>query len=245
MSKKLLIGLAPLVVIASFVMMPAAAQALAPHWYVDGVKAEEGVKVPVIAWGQLTLEPEPIGVAASTTCENAAGGFLENPSGGGPGKGQTSRFSTWNCTNAECPPGEIAPGVFKEFEVVSPPQSLPWPNELINAAAPFRLNSTGVKVELGCVAHPVTKAPAGSPGENEQKPLAAFVPCKTDATHLQDPTAKNGTNKGNNQSTLVFDQPAGSGLICTVAAGSITGHTSQFLKSMGYGGSELITVKNS
>jgi hypothetical protein len=255
MSKKLYSGLAPLVVIASFAMTPAAAQAT-PHYYVNQLKLAEGEKVPVIAWGQLTLASEPEGKVAVTQCENAAGGFIENPVGGGPGAGQTTRWATWNCTNAECPPGEVelAPGlkVEKEFEVVSPPQDLPWPNTLTGVPGAFKLNSTGVVVELGCVGHKVTRAqlgeggpvgPKGQGGENEQFPLAPFVTCKTTATNLQDPETHNGTNQGNNQSTLIFNQPAGSGLTC--ANGTLTGRTSQSLKDMGYTESQLITTKNS
>lgn len=250
MSKKLYIGLAPLLAIAAFAMTPAAAQALVPHWYVNGNKLAEGEVVPVIAWGQLTLESEPAGSAAPTVCENAAGGTIVNPVGGGAGKGQTTRFSTWNCADTECPAG-VVDGFEKEFEVISPPQDLPWPSELIGTSPKFKLNSEKVVVELGCVLHGLTKEAAGeggpteatgTAGENEQKALAPFVKCETTATHLQDPEAKNGSNAGPAQSTLIFNQPAGSGLIC---AGTITGRTSEQLKTMGYDNSELITSKNS
>jgi hypothetical protein len=247
MSKRLFTVLAPLVTIAAFVVMPAAAQAA--HWFRGGSEIPQGEKVGVIAWGQLTLSPEPEGVAAVTTCENAAGGFVENPVGGGAGVGQTQRFASWGCTNAECTPEEIEIGgkkFAKEFEVLFPAQDFPWSTELTGATAPFRLNSTGVVVELECIAKHLTKlaaegkAPPG-PGENEQFALAPATACVTDATHLQDPETKNGTNLGNGQSKLQFNQPAGSGLSC--AGGAVIGKTSQSLKTMGYKGSELITVK--
>jgi hypothetical protein len=248
MSKRLFIVLAPLVTIAAFVVMPAAAQA-AGHWYKGGALVPETEKIPVIAWGELTLSPEPEGAAAVTTCDNAAGGYIENPLGGGAGVGQTQRFTSWACTNAECPPGKITIGGVefeKEFEVVFPPQDFPWTNEITGAAAPFKLNSTGVVVELECIAKHLTKlaaeskAPPGS-GENEQYALAPAVACVTNATHPQDPQGQNGTNLGNNQSKLLFNQPVGSGLSC--AGGAIIGKTSQSLKTMGFKGSELITMK--
>jgi len=249
MGKKLFTWLAPLLGIVAFAVVPAAAQAASPHFYVNGSLLAEGEKEPVIAWGRLTLESEPP-ATKPVTCENAAGGFAENPAGGGAGKGQTTRFATWNCADEECPAGKITIGgteFEKEFEVISPPQDLPWANELIpGTGTKTKLNSTGVVVTLGCYAHTLTKSEAekGSvtgPGENEQFPLAAPVRCETTATHLQDPENINGSNQGNLQSTLVFNQPAGSGLTC--ASGAVTGRTTGTLKTMGYASSALITVK--
>ena len=253
MSKKLMMGFAPLLAVTAFVVMPALAQGAEPHFYKPGLvtRLPEGEKVRAIGWGRLTLSPEPP-VAAVTTCENAAGGFLENPVGGGAGVGQTLRFATWNCSNLECPTGEveIAGKKFeKEFEVVSPPQSFPWPAVLEESAIPVagtvRSNNSKVVVELGCVAHKFTKsesegkAPPAS-GENEQFPLAPFVTCVTDATHLQTPKAENGTNAGPNQSKSVFDEGGGK-LSC--AGGAFEGKTKESLKVMGYAKSELILTK--
>ena len=251
MSKKLLTGLAPLVAIAAFVVMPAVAQA-EPHFYKNNSLAAASEKIPVFSWGKLTLEPEPQ-IAASTTCENIAGGYVENPSGGGAGIGATLRFATYNCTNAECPAGEIeiAGKKFeKEFEVVSVPQKFPWPSVLTEAEAGIiRTESKGVQVELACMAHGLTRAAAGEggskgAGENEQFVLPAGGPptvtCITDETHKQEPQNEKGPNSGPNQSKLVFNAGAGA-LNC--AGGAFAGKTKESLHIMGYKASELITTK--
>jgi hypothetical protein len=233
-------------------VVPAVAQALTPHYYSSGVRISEDDKVPILEWGQLTIDPcEPNGLCAEVTCEDSAGGFIENPVGGGNGKAQTTRFSTWNCSDAECPPGEVeikGQKYEKQFEIIAPPHDLPWPSSLINTTAPFRTNSTGVVLTLGCYAHKLTRSEAETgkatgPGENEEYPLAPPGVCETNATHLWEPEDRNGTNQGNNQSRLSFNQPAGTGLSC--ANGFFTGRVSGSLKEMGYEGSELITVKNS
>lgn len=256
MSKKLFTGLAPLVAIAAFVVMPAAAQAV-PHYFKSNALAAEGEKIPTVTWGKLTLAPNPP-VAANTTCENISGGFVENPTGGGAGIGQTTRFATYNCTNAECPAGEveIAPGVKveKEFEVVSNPNHLPWPNVLEEPeAGVIRTNNTNVEVKLACMAHGFSRLAAGEgnaslgakgAGESEQFVLPAGGPptvtCVTDATHKQTPKNIKGTNSGPNQSKAEFDAGAGA-LNC--AGGAFEGDTKETVKVMGYKNSELITTK--
>jgi len=229
MSKKLYIGLAPLLAIAAFVLTPAVAQATSPHWFVNGTEAPHGEPVETISWGQLTLESEPAGIALPVICNNVAGGTIENPKNGGPGVAKTANFATYECKDEECPAGLVS-GLEKEFNVVSAPQDLPWPATLIGTAPKAKLNSTGVVVELECDGRlaPASGGPAGayskrqvqpegsayptglSPGENELYPLKEPVKCETTATHLQDPEAHNGTNNGPNQSTLIFNQPAGS-----------------------------------
>jgi hypothetical protein len=251
MSKKLFTGLAPLVAIAAFVVMPTVAQA-APHFFVNNTLSVEGTKVPVVSWGKLTLQPEPP-VALPTTCENIAGGYVENPSGGGAGIGATLRFATYNCVNAECPTGEveIAGKKFeKEFEVVSNPNHFPWPSALEeNEPGVIRTNNTNVEVQLACMAHGFSRSAAGEggttgAGENEQFVLPTggnpTVTCETDATHKQTPKNEKGSNAGPNQSKVVFDAGAGA-LNC--AGGAFEGKTKESLHVMGYKASELITTK--
>jgi hypothetical protein len=252
-SKKLLAIIAPILA-ATALAMPAVAQAASPHYYLNGTQVPEGEQVPVLEWGKLTLWVEDADV--EVTCEVVAGGFAENPAGSltpgseKPGIGQTTRFSTWNCSNRECPAGAVEIGGHKyekEFEVVWPPQDLPWPNELIGLAGKTKLNSTGVVMTLGCYAHGLTKAEketgkATGPGENEQFPLAAPFRCETvGTTHLWDPENVRGSNLGNLQSTLVFNQPVATGPSCIGGAfpSDITGS----LKVIGYDASGLITVK--
>jgi len=101
MSKKLYmgIGLVPLLATAAFLMAPMAAQGATcinpchPHWYVNGSEVAQGEEVQTLAWGALTLESEPAGKAAPVTCNNVAGGTVENPVGGGSGIGNTENFA--------------------------------------------------------------------------------------------------------------------------------------------------------
>jgi hypothetical protein len=179
---------------ASFLIMVGAegaifaapAPALTPHYYINGTseaaKVIEGAKVPILAWGTLTLEPGPPfkSVPGPHSCENSTSGFAENPLGGGAGKGQTSSFTSWNCENAtSCPSGaeiEFPPGSGKKVTIESAMfpggeadgvdervlgQSLPWPGELTEATAPkIREEMKGVVEILGCEVH---KSIEGSP----------------------------------------------------------------------------------
>ncbi len=99
MSKKLLIGLAPALVIVSLAMSPVAAQA-APHYFKNKTLSTEGTQIPVIGWGTLALNS----VAGDVSCHNAAGGYIENPKSGGAGVGLTQQFATWDCSQStgEC-----------------------------------------------------------------------------------------------------------------------------------------------
>jgi hypothetical protein len=247
--RKLLNGLLAVLAVAALSVLPTVAQA-APHYYKSGVLISEGERVPILEWGQLTFSPEPEGINADITCETAAGGFVENSEGGGPGVGQTTSFASWNCSELECPPAEVeieGHKYEKALELITPPQDLPWPSVLTEKeAGKIRANSEGVVWTFGCYAHKLTRSEkatgkATGPGENEEFHLAAPVVCETNATQPWQPQHQNGTNLGNNQSKLVFNQPVGTGPSC--AGGAITARIRGSLKVMGYGASELITVK--
>ena len=218
-----------------------------PHYYRNGARLPEGERVPILEWGQLTFESEG-GVSYPIICETASAGFVENSEEGGPGVGQTTSFSSWNCSDTECPEGELeleGHKYEKQYEIIAPPQDLPWSSVLTETKV-IRADSAGVVLTLGCYARKLTRAEeetgkATGAGENEQYALAPAVTCETTATHLWEPEHKNGTNAGPNESRLIFNQPAGSGPIC---AGTVTARISESFKVMGYDNSELITVKN-
>jgi hypothetical protein len=247
MSRKLLIGLAPMLVVLA--LMPAVAQAV-PHYYKNGALIPEGERVPILEWGKLTLA-NPTSLISPTTCETMAGGYLQNPVGGGAGIGATLRFATYNCANPECPEGavEIGGGKYeKEFEIVYPPQDFPWPSVLTETEFGIRTDITGVVMELACVAHGLSRSAAGEggstgAGSNEQYVLPSGGPptvtCVTDETHKLEPQNEKGSNLGPSQSKLVFNARAG-GLTC--AAGAVEGELKESLRVMGYKASELITV---
>ncbi len=99
MSKKLFIGFAPLLVIASLAVT-SAAQAAGPHYYKNKTIIAEGSQVATVGWGTLALNSP----AGDVSCHNAAAGYVENPKGGGPGVGLTQQFATWDCSQStgEC-----------------------------------------------------------------------------------------------------------------------------------------------
>jgi hypothetical protein len=252
MPGKLLIGLAPVLAALAFAAVPTVAQA-APHYYRNAstTSIPEGEKVPVLEWGKLSLTLEPA-IAWSTTCETVSGGYVENPVGGGAGIGATLRFAAWNCGggDGECPAGEIEIGgnrYEKEYEMLYPPQSFPWPSVLEEPEPTVvRTNSTDVVIELSCVAHKLTRSAAGEggskgAGENEQYQLEPAGPCVTDPAegYEQKPQNEKGINEGPNQSKLVFN--AGHASVAC-AGGQFGFRIHESLRIMGFKASELITA---
>lgn len=251
MSRKLLIGLVP--ILAMLAVMPAAAQAT-PHYYRNAVLIPQGERVPILEWGKLRLTLEPP-LASSMTCETVSGGYVENPVGGGPGTGATLRLGAWNCegTLTECPSGEVeieGKQYEKEFELIFPPQSFPWPTVLEEPEPTVvRTNTTGVVMKAACMAHEPSRSAAGEggstgAGENEQYVLPGGGPpgvtCVSDETHKWNPQNEKGSNQGPSQSKLVFNN-AGTGYLgCAGGEFGLRNHES--LRVMGYKGSELITV---
>jgi hypothetical protein len=69
-----------------------------PKWYKGGAaagnKPAEGLKLPTIAWGSLTLSLEK---ALPVTCENLTAGDIENPAGERAGVGETESFNPYDC----------------------------------------------------------------------------------------------------------------------------------------------------
>jgi len=103
MSKKLLIGFAPLLAIVSLAMTVAPAQA-APKYKKNGTVISVGTQVQTIGWGTLALNSP----AGDVSCHNAASGYVENNATSGIGL--TQQFATWDCSQStgEC---KTVPGV--------------------------------------------------------------------------------------------------------------------------------------
>src|SRR6516165_7647192 len=117
-----LVGLTIVVLCATGAIFAASAPALTPHYYLNGTteldKAGEGTKIPTMSWGTLTLTAGAPSKEGTTSCENSAGGFAENPVGGGAGAGQVSVFLSRNCEKpTSCPANseiEFPPGSGKK-----------------------------------------------------------------------------------------------------------------------------------
>jgi hypothetical protein len=220
-----------------------------PHYYINSTKGAEGERVPYIAWGTLALTNSLGGTPVS--CENAVGGWVENPVGGGPGKEETTGWTAYNCKDEEC---ELAGGkIGVVFEDESAPQSNPvrleWPGEIEGTLPAIRLASTNVKVYVRCqfVGLPSEEEPGMGPFEGLEKRTSVeynapgAVSCTTKAGEgSSKPRLGNGTG-ASNPSTIKFSGGAGGELICSGAGkGIITGS----LKIEGYNLEETITTQN-
>jgi hypothetical protein len=141
MHRKLLASLAPLLAIAAFAVMPAAAQAV-PHWYKSGVLLKEGQRVQTITWGTVSI----ITAVGNFICKKSNAEDIENPIGGGPGVDRMVLFDLYEC---------VAPGCPLETRVEA--FKLPWLTELtIGSGGEILHKIKGIKLVLGCWKGPPT-----------------------------------------------------------------------------------------
>jgi len=237
MRKKLLVSLAPLVAVVAFVAVPAVAQAVTPHYFVNNNKLEEGVKQSIVTYGKLALTPE-VPSPIPTECENAVAGYIENPVGGGPGIEVTEAFTSYSCHNTECEAGGGKIGVIFENENAPGLRlQISWPAELTNAVAgTIRLKSTNVAVYVHCqfAYTPPTEKPGSGPFVGlEERNTAEYnggtkVTCTTKAPGVQEPLQVPGTSLSKPGETE-FDSGAGK-----LECGLFKGLTSKKLATEGY-----------
>jgi hypothetical protein len=246
MNKKLFIGLAPLLAIATVMAMPALAQAASPHFYKNSSPMTE--RTPYISWGKLALSA---GTGAPVECENAVGGWDENPSGsntGAAGLAETNGWVAYNCKDVECEGAGGHIGVI--FENENDPQATPvkldWPGELTEKkVGTIRLHTTNVRVTTRCqfVSLPTTEEPYAPEPKLELRvspeiTAPGVAPCTTAAPAFSEPKLTNGLSIGISPSKTVFNK-AGGELECgTGGKGITTGE----LKTEGFNGEELITT---
>ena len=107
-----------------------------PEWYTNGQKAGEGVKAATISWGTLALQSG----AGTVTCRTVSGGYVENPTGGGAGRGATESFNPYECVGSGCAAA---------LDVKA--EKLPWSMELTEPEnGVIREKSTDVGVRVKC-----------------------------------------------------------------------------------------------
>jgi hypothetical protein len=138
MSKKLLMAVAPVLVLGTIVAMPAAAQA-SPQWFVNGIRLGPA-HVPVVAVGEQTVANTTLG---NLTCTTAGLASIFNESEKGF---EITEGGGYAHCKAEVPckvkntRGEEAEGISLTFEALPRPEkteavrtgmtSLPWTGEL-------------------------------------------------------------------------------------------------------------------
>ena len=173
MSKKF-VGLAPLLAILAFAVVPAGAQAATQHFYVAGSPLAEGTEgKDILTWGTLTTTSTAIG---ALVCKNTFTGHIENPTGGGAGKATIEGFNAYHCTNAACESFgkkiEVVPGGLKtstEYGV--------WKGELTELTSLGALKIEGIVFEAVCP-EVFKSALGGSLTVNTKKGESFAVPSK-------------------------------------------------------------------
>jgi len=210
MSKKLcFISFVPLLATIAFAMAPAAATAAEPIWFNEGAPSAEGVEVPTISWGNLSLKG-----AAEINCHNVLASSAENPTGAKAGKDKIFDFSSYGCeASFSCPAG-----TFIDVE----PQNLPWITELVIKGGKLRDEARGVVVVIGCAVPP--------------EDHVSGTTFQTSASAVQAPLAPNGLKKGTSATHpgfFQYDSESGH-LEVRGSSGTVTGTTEGELKTLGY-----------
>jgi hypothetical protein len=156
MSNMLLMGLASVLAVAVFALVPGAAQAscvatttTCPHYYVNGTRLKAGTASTKtnIAWGNITLRGATGLLQGShVTCHVAAAGTLFNPEPveASAGEGLFEQYAPFACEQENlCPTGTTSVAFVAE--------NLPWHNVLTEeVAGTVRQETTGVKVDIVC-----------------------------------------------------------------------------------------------
>ncbi len=240
MSKKLLIGFAPLLVIASLAVT-SVAQAV-PHYKKAGAVIAEGSQTATVGWGTLALNSP----AGDVSCHNAAAGYVENPKGGGAGAGLTQQFATWDCSQSTGECKTVAGVVETRVHGTS----------LIGEKSVEPLGSVGTgwasvleEPEAGLIRSNTATGGAEfeTAGKEKVKPQGVVFECYVGGAFAGEivfyghsiPKLKNGTTAG--KPTKV-EFGAGSGELEALGGavkGTTTGHTTE----MGYEEQEVITAE--
>ena len=212
-------------------------------WYSEGTEIPEGDLVPTIDWGNLTLHGEQTG--SEISCHNAISGYVENPTGGGPGKEATEALATWDCViNYSCPAGTRGGAA---------PSLLPWTGTLEEVAGKIRsvsskaIGAGGTRVIIGCTAPIFSNADFPEPpGAGELTQGGVFVV----GAQTSDPLAPAGTKKGTSALHPGFyEWDSGSGLLeeeepgLGHGNGTVTGKTTGRIKLLGFEDQEHIYVE--
>jgi len=100
--KRKFFSLVPLLAVAAMAIVPAVSQAGPLHWYKGGVKLPANkTQLPYVSWGGKT-NLKQLSPAGEINCKGAGAGYIENPEGGGAGKGAVLDASFYECKAPKC-----------------------------------------------------------------------------------------------------------------------------------------------
>jgi hypothetical protein len=228
MKKQVLAGLAPLLLIAALLLIPAASQSACftapncPHIYKNGVISEEGRKLRTITWGDLTMTNATRGEVA---CRSLSAGYLENPIPGAfttGAIGQLQAFSAYECTAPTC----FSMGG-KFIEVTA--EHLPWKPEVTEPSVGVFRERLGFKSERSSLPE----------GVEFLVNCEGVIPKPHVFGQVEPLILNNGTVIGIHPGEIEFDAGAGE-LESEIGPWKLAGK----LKFGGYAAQQLIDVKN-
>ena len=194
MNRKFLVRLAPVLVIAAFAVMPAAAQAV--HWQKNGTNTPNGEKLQTISWGTLTLESS----AGNISCHNAAAANIENTAT--EAKQETIAFATWECKPLS---GECAEEGLKERAT---PKNYPWTGNVTEPeAAVFKSKFEKIEVNIECYKSTSEELIPGTGGGKVTGSLLFKTGKVLTEEGASEPENKNGTSPGKPSEVVITGEP--------------------------------------
>jgi hypothetical protein len=232
MSKKLRMGLAPVLLVVAFAVISAAAHA-EPHFYSNhvGLPAESGGPgaegKDIIAWGRVELITKTL---SKLTCFTEWGGDAYNPGGpegAQPGEGKVDAFAAYDCTEETC-----------EAALKS---KIEWITEGLNKFGEWEAKLA--EPEVGVIRLKIGNKTPGSPTQIKfliSCPPAGSGEVKASARGELAPRIKNGTLIGSAPSKAEFGVGSGELEINAATEGQVGGS----LKVMGFETGEIITTSN-
>jgi hypothetical protein len=133
-----------ILVVLALTTLPSAAGATSPHWYRNGVKIAEGLKIKIDTYSPSLTIVDNV-EEFQVKCEVYDEGHVWNPIGGGKGLDDVTRFETEKCTvsglGTECSVAVIAP--------VSELSSWATELEVTGTRTIDKIKKIVLKVELG------------------------------------------------------------------------------------------------
>ena len=194
MNRKFLVRLAPVLVIAAFAVMPAAAQAV--HWQKNGVNTANGEKFQTISWGTLTLESS----AGNISCHNAAAANVENTAT--EAKQESIAFATWECKPLS---GECAEEGLRERATA---KNYPWTGNVTEPSAEvFKSKFANIEVNIECYKSATEELIPGSGGGKVTGSLLFKTGKVLTEEGASEPENKNGTSPGKPSEVIITGEP--------------------------------------